>query len=224
MLLAVYDSTFNGLDAPDAVGRVDRKIADFARRHGIRVILVDSDGLIEELTGLVFDDRIYDANPLIHSVADEAAEDAPITPERIEVGAPHEIFNPGDHRQTIKDDIVDVFIAAAMIDPEGADRDKEWISLINFSKQVQDISAWQLEDNSTKRLRIGDVLPPEKTMLKPGESTVVGPLRPLELANGGDVIRLYDDNNARIDWVNYTELMVRPGEPVLFLSPRDTLE
>lgn len=179
---------------------------------------------IEELTGLVFDDRIYDANPLIHSVADETAAGAPITPERIEVGAPHEIFNPGDPRQTIKDDIVDVFIAAAMVNPEGADRDKEWISLINFSDRLQNLSDWTLEDNSTRRLRIGDVLSPEQAALKPGESAVVGPVRPLELANSGDVIRLYDGDNARIDWVNYTGLMVRPGEPVLFLSPRDTLE
>ena len=32
-----------------------RRIADFAREHGIKVILVDSDGLIEELTGLMLE-------------------------------------------------------------------------------------------------------------------------------------------------------------------------
>ncbi len=32
-----------------------RRIADFARQHGIKVILVDSDGLIEELTGLMLE-------------------------------------------------------------------------------------------------------------------------------------------------------------------------
>jgi uroporphyrinogen decarboxylase len=32
-----------------------RRIADFAKSHGIRVVLVDSDGLIEELTGLMLE-------------------------------------------------------------------------------------------------------------------------------------------------------------------------
>jgi len=32
-----------------------RRIADFARDHGIKVILVDSDGLVEELTGLMLE-------------------------------------------------------------------------------------------------------------------------------------------------------------------------
>ena len=111
-----------------------------------------------------------------------------------------------------------------MVNPAGADRDKEWISLINFSDQTLNLSDWQLEDNSARRLRIGDLLSADKATLKPGESAVVAPVKPLELANSGDVIRLYDGDNARIDWVNYTRHMVEEGKPVLFLSPRDTLQ
>ena len=53
---------------------------------------------------------------------------------------------------------------------------------------------------------------------------MLSPLKPLALSNNGDVIRLYDADGARIDWVNYTRQMVEPGKPVLFLSPRDTLQ
>jgi hypothetical protein len=37
------------------------------------------------------------------------------------------------------------------------------------------------------------------------------------------VIKLFNESNERIDWVNYTEPMVTAGKPVLFLTPRNTL-
>jgi uroporphyrinogen decarboxylase len=40
-----------------------RKIAAFAKDHGIRVILVDSDGLIEELTGLMLEGGVTTMYP-----------------------------------------------------------------------------------------------------------------------------------------------------------------
>jgi endonuclease G len=49
-------------------------------------------------------------------------------------------------------------------------------------------------------------------------------LEPLRLANRGGVIKLFNNSNERIDWVNYTEAMVTAGKPVLFLTPRNTLQ
>ena len=180
---------------------------------------------VEALTGVQFSSAIFEANPLF--ATNEGVDNninLGTTPERHEVMGTEDIINTGQQRPTIKDDIVDVFIAAAMVNPRGRDRHNEWISIINFSGNAVDISGWTLEDNSAKKLNINDVLTDSaKRVLQPGESRVIGPLEPLMLSNIKDVIKLYDGDNARIDWVNYGEHMVKSGEPVLFLSPRDGL-
>jgi endonuclease G len=90
--------------------------------------------------------------------------------------------------------------------------------LSGLLKHTIDLTGWSLSDNQDNAVAMGQVT------LKPGESTVVKQLGKIRLANTGDVIKLHDDQKDRIDWVNYTEKMVKPGAPVLFLSPRDTLE
>jgi endonuclease G len=60
--------------------------------------------------------------------------------------------------------------------------------------------------------------------MNPGESVVIKDVSPLQLSNNQDVIMLCDANGARIDRVTYLKHMVRTGKPVLFLTPRDTLE
>lgn len=180
---------------------------------------------IEELTGLVFDPDVYHANPVAHCNTPDNSN-PPITragepvlvPELIEVAKPSDIQNKMGARQTVKDDIVDIFISAAMVNPAGKDRNNEWVSLLNLGADTISLKGWILTDNSDKEVKIGDVT------LAPGESTVVTKLGKLQLGNRGDVIKLFDSDNARIDWVNYTEKMVRPGQPVIFLSPRDTLK
>ncbi|MDG9667070.1 DNA/RNA non-specific endonuclease [Hahella sp. CR1] len=177
---------------------------------------------IERLTGLVFDASIYHANPLYFTPENAApSENVTETPERIEVGQPSEIVNTGDRRQTIKDDIVDIFISAAMVDPTGADQGNEWISLTNLGNQDINIADWVLNDNAAS-LTIGTVL--SDTLVKPGESRVIKPIDPIKLANNGDIIRLFDGVGNRIDWVNYIKPMLKTGVPVVFLSPRDTLD
>jgi endonuclease G len=181
---------------------------------------------IEELTGLRFDDSVYEANPLYYSGANAKPEEHVSNfPEQIEVAKPADLVAAGDQRQTIKDDIVDIFIAAAMPNPEGSEASNEWVSLLNLGSQAIDLTGWALSDNSDKRLVIDTVVgDPASRVLGPGESIVVKGLKPLRLANTGDIIKLYDADGARIDWVNYTKPMVRSGEPVVFLSPRSTLD
>ena len=144
-------------------------------------------------------------------------------PERHEVARAEDMLRAGDQRNTVNDDTVNVFIAAAMVDPTGGEAAGEWISLANLSDRDVDVSAWKLEDNQASLMIDDAVLPAAERLLKPGQSCVVGPVRPLRLSNKGDVIKLFDAQGDRIDWVNYTKRMVKEGEPVLFLSPRDTL-
>lgn len=180
---------------------------------------------IEERTGLRFEDSIYEANPLYYSDTNARPEENVTNfPEQIEVAKPEDIVSAGDQRQSIKDDIVDIFIAAAMPNPDGADIGNEWVSLINLGSEAVDLSGWQLSDNSDKRLTIDEVVAdPGSRMLSPGESIIVRGLEPLRLGNSGDIIKLHDSSGARIDWVNYSRQMVRSGRPVVFLTPRSTL-
>lgn len=179
---------------------------------------------IEELTGLQFEPEVYHANPMLHckvathTKGPNTVKGEPILlPELIEVAKPADIQNTQGQRQTVKDDVVDIFISAAMVNPKDSDRGNEWIGLINLGADDIDLSGWTLSDNQDNSVGVGSIT------LKPGESTVVNQLGRIRLANKGDVIKLHDEQNNRIDWVNYTEKMVKSGMPVLFLSPRDTL-
>lgn len=181
---------------------------------------------IEQLTGLRFDDSIYHANPLYFREDNvQPSENVVHLPERIEVSKSADIISSGQTRQTLKDDIVDIFIAAAMVDPEGADASNEWVSLINLGREIVDISGWILSDNSNKKLSIDSVLTePSDRIMNPGQSVTIKGLNPVQLSNSQDIIMLSDASGARIDRVTYNKRMVRTGRPVIFLSPRDTLE
>ncbi len=181
---------------------------------------------IEQLTGLRFDDAIYESNPLYFSRArTKPEENVTLVPELIEVSGPGDIVSHGDRRQTIKDDMVDIFIAAAMVNPTGIDAGKEWISLINLGSEVIDVSGWYLIDDKGHKLDItAAVADPASRLLKPGQSLLLDAIQPLSLSNNKGVIQLYAADSARIDWVNYHQGMIKSGATVSFLIPRDTLD
>jgi endonuclease G len=174
----------------------------------------------------MFEDSIYEANPLYFSNTNtKPEENVIILPEEIEVAKPLDLVAAGDKRQTVLDDIVDIFIAVAMPDPAGADASNEWVSLINLGSETVDLSGWKLCDKSDNQVVIDSIVEDSSSRsLRPGESLVLKGLEPLRLANKGGVIKLFNADNERIDWVNYTDKMVMSGKPVHFLAPRNTLE
>ncbi|WP_370979391.1 DNA/RNA non-specific endonuclease [Agaribacterium sp. ZY112] len=182
---------------------------------------------VEQLTGLKFDSAIYHANPLIADPATAQergyGEDYSL-PERFEVARPEDILSAGSQRITILDDSEDVFISAAMPNPEGVDENKEWVAITNYSTKRIDVSAWKLSDNSGAHIVIGSVVDAAKCILAPGEGVVVVGLEPIRLSNKRDVIKLFNENGDRIDWVNYESHMLSSGAPIRFLAPRDTLK
>lgn len=178
-------------------------------------------GEVEALTGLQFDDRLFDANPLFfNGESASAAGLATQTPERFEIGARHEVVNDSQTRPVLKDDDIDIYIAAAMVNPEGRDRGAEWVSLLNLGGTTVDVSGWRLEDNNGQCV-LGNQ--PE-TLIPPGGSYVVSELSTIQLSNQGDVLRLFTADNERVDWVKYGQNQVRAGVPVSFLVPADFLE
>jgi len=168
---------------------------------------------IEDLTGLAFDDDIYQQNPLYYRENAEARSNLNIShfPERIEIDGPNEIVAGGTRRVFIADDEVDVYIAAAMVNPKGKETEKEWVSIINLEDKTVDIGGWKLLDKEGRELTL------KPRVLAPGEAVSVQPLSPVRLSNLGGTIILHDDQGQRIDRIKYTKKEAEiEGHPMIF--------
>ncbi|MEO1560586.1 MAG: DNA/RNA non-specific endonuclease, partial [Cyanobacteria bacterium J06632_19] len=164
---------------------------------------------IEKLTGLEFDDEIYEKNPLLFNENPEKKEQLHIEqfPERIEVDAPSEMIAAGELRDSVAVDNADIFIAAAMVNPSGDERASEWVSIINLSLEPVNLEGWRLSDTKREPLQLNSVLNEQQRILQPGEALRIQPLSPVMLSNRGGVISLYDNQGTgrRIDRVRYSE-------------------
>ncbi len=172
---------------------------------------------IEEKTGLLFPDQIPDNNPLLFNENEEKREELKIShfPERIEVDSEVEIIGKDQPRKIFMDDEVDVFLAAALVNPKGNEREGEWISIINLSNETVDLKGWTLSDTRRSPLELSG-------KLEPGQSQTVKPVSPLQLGNNGGIIELYNDQKHRIDRVKYTAAeAVHEGRPVIFAYRSD---
>lgn len=177
---------------------------------------------IERLTGLEFDDEIYEKNPLLFNENPEKQEELHIEqfPERIEVDAPAEMIAKGETRDSVAVDNAAIFIAAAMVNPSGDERKSEWVSIINLSSEPVNLEGWRLSDTKHEPLQLNSVLKEQQRILQPGEAVRIQPLNPVMLSNRGGVISLYDNHGKgrRIDRVRYTERDVeREDATVRFL-------
>ncbi len=82
---------------------------------------------IEKLTSLEFDDEIYQRNPLLfhENAAERMRLNVSHFPERIEVDSSEEIVDADRPRDFFGDDDLYVYIAAALVNPKGNERDNE---------------------------------------------------------------------------------------------------
>jgi len=185
---------------------------------------------IETLTGIEFDNQIYEKNPLLFNENQEAREELNVVefPERIAVDEPEELVAEGEVRDIVADQKVPVYIAAAMINPLGDERQNEWISIINLSADDVDLNGWTLSDAKRPPLDLGKVLDANKRILHPGEAVRVQPVEPLMLSNNGGVILLFEKPRSgetqgrRIDRVHYTPEQTKwEGRPIVFAYRQD---
>ena len=167
---------------------------------------------IEELTGLEFDDEIYEKNPLLFDEDPEKEEELHIDkfPERIEVDDPDEMIGRDEPRDSHVSHHVPIFIAAAMVNPSGDERESEWVSIINLSSKSVNLEGWTLQVGKHEPLKLETVLSKTELILPPGEAVKVKPLSPVMLSNKGGIINLYEKPQANqnkgrhIDRVRYT--------------------
>ena len=166
---------------------------------------------IEEKTGLRFPSQIPDNNPLFFNENPEAREDLNVRkfPEHIEVDSPEEVIGMGDRRETVRDEEIPIFIAAALVNAPGDERSGEWVSIINLSNDTVDLEGWKLKDPQAE-LTI-------KGSLAPGAAIRISPLSPISLGNSGGTISLYNQEGERVDRVKYpAQPREKEGKPVIF--------
>lgn len=128
-------------DAKALADKQGKQLFDF---ENYQVSMAD----IEVHTGLIFPDIVGARNPLYYTAGEEMRTRDRIshTPERIEVSGPEELIAEGQSRTRFKDDDIDVFIAAALVNPRTSERHNEWVSIINLENAVVDLSGWTLSD------------------------------------------------------------------------------
>lgn len=169
---------------------------------------------IEEKTGLDFPEVIPRRNPIYRWDSDRArACNVTEFPERREVDGPPDIIREEDETRPIRfaDEEVDVYIAAAMVNPDGPERDGEWVSIANLGARAVAIDGWRLIDDKRRERALSGTI-------QPGEAVAIRPLSPLILANDRNAfIQLIDADARQIDRVPYTkEQAERPGTPIVF--------
>ncbi len=157
---------------------------------------------IEEMTGLDFDDQLYDKNPTLFNDNPEARKRLRINnfPERIEVDDLSEIKSAGEEREfVLNPQESPVAIIAAMVNPESSPRD-EWVALFNHTTGDINIDGWRIIDLKRREITLSGIT-------SSGEAERIDLKEtPVILANTGGTISLFNEKNERVDRVKYTKI------------------
>jgi subtilisin family serine protease len=107
-----------------------------------------------------------------------------------------------------------VKIISALVNPAGADKGKEKISVLNPSAVNVDLTGWYFQVNTRKQVISG--------LLAGGEAKTVALNGSVKLPNGGATITLLNDKSEIKDTVSYQKKQVKKGETVLFQDVNNT--
>ncbi len=159
---------------------------------------------IMELTGIEFDQKIVQSNPLYY--APEQLEDPNLVinsfPERIPVDSVEDVvssYTKTRVTQEAKEEDKTVAIAAAMVNPTGRDEImNEWITILNISNNEVILDGWKLEDHKGRTI-------PLEGILEDGNSKkiFIKDYKTIRLPNTGGTIILKNDKNEVVDRESY---------------------
>jgi endonuclease G len=156
---------------------------------------------IEKLTELRFPDEVRESNPLYYHPNTTASRKLNIHsfPERIDINQPEDIVHHDTKRTRVADDDVEVYIAAALINPTVSAAD-EWVSLANYESKPVSIAGWKLVDRAGHELKLSGSIPAGGSVVLRGAK-----LRPIRLPDTGGVLTLLNAKGDRIDREDYTK-------------------
>lgn len=154
--------------------------------------------LIEEETGLRFDEAVKDANPMRYD--GDIPQILPVDEEDIR-------NEPGPSVE--ESPYEGVYLQTALINPEGEDAGNEKITLINLTSNDIELQGWTIkQDKKQVTLTSGVIMA--------GEARTLTDIRDLRLRNKGGTITLLDNKSRVVHRVSYTRSQSRPGVSVMF--------
>ena len=161
---------------------------------------------IERMTGLEFDEVMYNTNPLFFDENTKAKEELKVRnfPERILVEVENDLVNQQDDlrkNRILEESEQSIKIIAAMINPSGEENQKEWISLFNISNESVNLDAWYLQDRLARKLKLDglEILSGESLKLNLRDYN-----NSIRLTNKGNSLTLFDANSNVMDSKVYT--------------------
>jgi len=92
-----------------------------------------------------------------------------------------------------------ICIIAALVNPKGADKGLEAVTLLNTTPNLVDLTGWSLVDKNKKKMAL-------KGSIKAGEALQVDLSgKDIELSNKGGIITLLDKKGLKVDGVSFTK-------------------
>ncbi len=172
---------------------------------------------IQALTGIRFDKKLFDANPLFFFNKKVRIRENHVSsfPERIPVRGGENIVSSSDQVRQGVEQLRDrtIVINSAMINPKGKESTGEWVSLHNRGSRKTIISGWRLVDGQGREAVL-------KGSIGAGESAVFKGRNKgkLKLANTGGSLMLFNKQSRVIDHVTWSKAQVsRIKEGVAYL-------
>lgn len=170
---------------------------------------------LEMLTGLEFSGKLYDSNPLYFNDREEVRTNFGVAnfPEHVLIDSVSDIVSRADDQRTTR--IVDekeqmVKIIAAMINPEGYEIEKEWITLFNISSEDIQLDGWKIREGMKNGQQRSINL--DGKLIKGGESLKLQ-LKDFDngirLNNNGNSLTLLNEKGHIVDSKSYTERQAR---------------
>ncbi len=158
---------------------------------------------IEQLTHLNFADEIYEQNPLYFYPNAAAAKRLHIAsfPERIDINSPADIVDATTPRIVVADDHIEVYLAAALINPQEDETTSEWVSIHNLEPIAMDLTGWKLIDQQGRTKTLSGKLKSGETKVLKGTAG----LAPVRLPNTSGLLTLFHKDGRRVDRVDYNE-------------------
>ena len=163
---------------------------------------------IESMTGLEFDEIMYDTNPLLFHENEHAKDKLKIDrfPERILVDTEEDIINTQNSKRKhriLEEEKQVVKIISAMVNPSGNERENEWISIFNLSAKSIKLDNWYLKDRLNRKINL------DGNSIDPGSSLRINikeHKNAIRLSNKGNSLTLYDAEDNIMDSKAYSKI------------------
>lgn len=184
----------------------DRQV--IAQQKGGRIVKTDQRYQItimelEALTGLKFDKRIRDRNPLIYQKKTAEKENVIVRhlPENIPIANKDDIILQLTARRQHVLPLPDrpVAINAAMIRPKENSKIGEWVTLFNRTEDDVSVEGWGLRDMKGRSIELKGYIAPAGTMRIANEA-----LGNIRLTDTGGNLILRDADGQQVDHVSWT--------------------